>query len=101
MQDLTTTQRQFLRRFAHDIKPTVQVGKNGVTPQLIAGVGIELDAHELIKVKFMEFREEKQELSEELAKQLAADLVAVIGNTAILYRQQRDPEKRRISLPWG
>lgn len=101
LQDLTTTQRQFLRRIAHDIKPTIQIGKNGVTPQLVAGIGLELDAHELIKIKFMEFREEKRELAEELASQLAADLVALIGNTAILYRQQRDPEKRRISLPWG
>ncbi|MDZ4716963.1 MAG: ribosome assembly RNA-binding protein YhbY [Roseiflexaceae bacterium] len=100
LQDLSTTQRQFLRRSAHALKPTIQIGKNGITPQLIAGVGLELDAHELIKVKFMEFREEKRELAEDLATQLAADLVALIGNTAILYRQQRDPEKRKISLPW-
>jgi RNA-binding protein len=96
---LTTTQRQFLRRSAHDLKPNIQVGKNGVTPQLVAGVGVELDTHELIKVKFMEFREEKRELAEDLAAQLAAALVAMIGNTAILYRQQPDPEKRKILLP--
>jgi RNA-binding protein YhbY len=38
MKDLTNTQKQFLRRSAHDLKPVVQVGKNGLAEQLyIAG----------------------------------------------------------------
>ncbi len=97
--DLTQSQRQFLRRSAHDLRPTVQVGKNGVSPALIASAAAELEAHELIKVKFMEFREERRELSEQLAADLGAELVAVIGNVAVLYREQRDPQKRQIRLP--
>jgi RNA-binding protein len=98
---LTKTQRQYLRRSAHELKPTVQVGKHGMTPSVITSVSDELNAHELIKVKFMDFREEKRELSEQLAFQLNAVLVALIGNIAILYRQQNDPERRTIILPLG
>jgi RNA-binding protein len=96
---LTQTQRQYLRKIAHDLRPNAQVGKNGLTESVIASIGQALDAHELIKVKFMDFRDEKNELSELLAEQLGAHLVAMIGNIAILYRQQRDPEKRRVILP--
>lgn len=99
MDELTKGQRQYLRRFAHDLRPTVQIGKNGVTPQLIASVEHELDAHELVKVKFMDFRDEKGAIARDLSAQLDAALVAEIGNIAILYRQQRDPSRRKVILP--
>ncbi len=101
MTDLTTTQRQFLRRSAHDLRPTIQIGRNGLTAALMAAVGLELDAHELIKVKFMEYREEKREIAERIAAEHGAALVAIIGNVAIFYRQQRNAELRRITLPAG
>lgn len=96
---MNNAQRQYLRRRAHDLRPTVQIGKQGVTPQLMATVGNELEAHELIKVKFLDFQDEKRELAEQIAAQNGAALVALIGNVAILYRQQPDPEKRKLSLP--
>jgi RNA-binding protein len=99
MRELTNTQKQFLRRSAHDLKPVVQVGKNGLAEQLYTALEQELAAHELIKVKFMDFRDEKRELSEALAERTGSLLIGVIGNIAILYRQQPDPDKRKIRLP--
>jgi RNA-binding protein len=96
---LTNTQRQYLRRLAHDRKVTVQLGKQGLTPAVLDSVEIELNTRELIKLKFMDFRDEKRELAEEVAGDTNAELVAMIGNIAILYREQRDPEKRTIALP--
>jgi RNA-binding protein len=96
---LSNTQKQHLRRMAHDLKPAVQVGKNGLTEQVYGALEHELDAHELIKVKFMDFRDEKRELAEELAERTGSALIGIIGNIAIVYRQQADPEKRTIRLP--
>jgi RNA-binding protein len=96
---LTNTQRQYLRRLAHDRKVTVQLGKQGLTPAVLDSVEIELNTRELIKLKFMDFREEKRELAEEIASDTSAEFVAMIGNIAILYREQRDPEKRTVILP--
>ena len=98
---LSNTQRQFLRRMAHDLRPSAQLGKNGLSPAFIASVEQELHARELIKVKLMDFRDQKQEIIDELCKAVDATSVASIGNIAILYREHRDPERREIVLPWG
>jgi RNA-binding protein len=47
----------------------------------------------------MGFKEEKRQLTEELAEASNGTLIGLIGNVAILYREQSDPEKRQIKLP--
>ena len=88
-----------VRRLAHDLKPVVQVGKNGLSESLYESLERELDAHELIKVKFMDFRDQKRGLTEELVERTNSALILLIGNIAIVYRQQADPERRKIQLP--
>ena len=66
---------------------------------LIDAVNEALDAHELIKVKFIEFKEERKELSAEMAEKCQCHLAGIIGHVAILYRENPEPEKRRIKLP--
>lgn len=99
MPPLTQAQRQFLRKAAHDLSPIVHIGKNGLSDNLFSSTELALDAHELIKVKFNDFKDEKREVAQELADRVRAELIYVIGNTAILYRQQPDAEKRKIDLP--
>jgi RNA-binding protein len=99
MRTLTNAQRAHLRRLAHHLKPVVQIGKQGLTDAVLASVDETLKAHELIKVKFMDFRDQKRELTEELVAASGSALVGMIGNIAILYRQQADPQKRKINLP--
>ncbi|MEN9937653.1 MAG: hypothetical protein RLZZ387_4232 [Chloroflexota bacterium] len=99
MQQLSSGQRQWLRKMAHDLRPTAQVGKNGLTEHVVAAVDEALEANELIKVKFMDFQDQRQALSDTLADETRSVLVAVIGNVAILYREQADPERRTITLP--
>lgn len=97
--ELTKHQRAFLRKRAHDLKPVVQIGKNGMTERLIDSANLALDSHELIKIKFLDFQDQKREYSEQLAALLDGELITVIGNIAVMYRQQSDPERRRINLP--
>ena len=99
MRRLTNAQRAHLRRLAHHLKPVVQIGKQGLTSAVQASVDEALNAHELIKIKFMDFRDQKQELTEELVAASGSALVGMIGNIAIIYRQQPNPEKRKITLP--
>ena len=98
MRELTSGQRQHLRRLAHDIRPVVQIGKQGVTDKAVATVDQALDAHELIKIKFLDYQDQRHALSADLATSLGAALVGVVGNVAIVYRRQRDPERRKIEL---
>ena len=98
METLKGSQRKNLRALAHHLKPLVMIGAKGVTDQLVGSVDIALNDHELIKVKFGEFKEAKKEISEEIAKATKSELVGLIGNIAIFYRRHPDPEKRKIKI---
>ena len=99
MQQLTQTERQHLRKLAHDLRPVLQIGKQGLTPNALSSIENALAARELIKLKFLDFQDEKQSLSEQIATELGAALIGIVGNVAIFYRQQPDPDRRRIELP--
>ena len=98
MKKLKGADRKYLRSLAHELKPLVQVGKSGVTEGLVASVNEVLDQHELIKVRFLE-KEEKKTLADEVALRAQCEQVGMIGHIAIYYREQEDPEKRKIQLP--
>jgi RNA-binding protein len=99
MEKLKGSQKKYLRSQAHHLKPLVIIGTKGITGPLIASVDSALQDHELIKVKFGEFKEAKKEISEEIAKATKSELVGLIGNIAILYRQHPQSEKRKVKLP--
>ena len=101
MQALKGYQKKFLKARAHGLKPVVFIGQKGLTPTLIESIQKALERHELIKVKFIEFKDRQQKLSTAEAVTAEADcqLVGMIGHMVILYRQQSDPEKRKIQLP--
>jgi len=94
-------QRKYLRGLAHDLKPLVFLGQKGLTEGLIASVNEALELHELIKLKFLDFKEksQKEELAGHIEQRTGSELVGIIGNIAIFYRRQEDGEKRTIVLP--
>ena len=93
----TSKQRANLRSLASMLKPIGQVGKEGVTENLIAGLSDALDAHELIKVTMLPAAgEDGENLAANLADLLGADVVAVIGRKAIFYRRSLREEIEHI-----
>ena len=98
MEKLSGSERKFLRGLAHHLDPAVQVGTKGVTDNLIVAVVDALDRLELIKVKFGEFKGEKEELSSVIEEKAECERVGLIGNVAIFYRMHADEEKRSIDL---
>jgi RNA-binding protein len=94
-------QKKFLKGRAHGLKPVVFLGQKGLTDNLIESIHEALNTHELIKVKFMEFKEKKQKagLAETIEAETSCQLVGMIGHIAIFYRQHADPDKRKIKLP--
>ncbi len=98
MIELTSKQRKALEKQAQALAPVVMVGQNGITENVIAKTAESLASHELIKVKFIDFKEESKNLAYKLAESCDATLVRVIGFVAILYRQAEDEKKRHIKL---
>lgn len=101
MSKLNGFQRKYLRGIAHGLSPVILIGQKGLTAEVLISAASALDHHELIKVKFNEFKEKEQksEIVGRLERETGCERVGIIGHTAILYRQQKDPEKRKISLP--
>ena len=71
------------------LTPTIQIGKNGVTPHLIAELTEQLRQRKLVKVKILSsaFRGSgRDEILKELAGGSRAYLVEVRGNTALFFK---------------
>ena len=96
---LTSKQRKTLRGLAHGLPPLVLVGKAGVTDELVVQVDRALEAHELIKVRFLIGKDDKAAAALEIVRRTGAAEVGRIGHVSILYRPHPDPGKRRIELP--
>lgn len=94
---MTPTKQQLrtLKTEAQNIKPTIQIGKEGLTQGQLDRISHELTHHELIKVRFNAHKDQKTRLSQEITARTQATQVDLIGNTLVLYRQSPNPEKRR------
>ena len=99
MNNLSSSQRSYLRSQAHHLEPVVLIGKNGITDGTIESIDRVLEARELIKIKFREFKDEKLSLSEEITELTNSQVVGVIGHTVIIFRQNPDSDKRQIHIP--
>jgi len=87
-----------LKKLAHDLKPVVFLGQKGITDSLIKATEEALNDHELIKVRFVDFKEAKKDIIAEIIEKTASHLISIIGNIAIIYKPQENPEKKVIVL---
>ncbi|HEY1405115.1 MAG TPA: ribosome assembly RNA-binding protein YhbY [Spirochaetota bacterium] len=99
MSELAGWQKQYLRGLAHHLKPLIQVGKLGMTPALVDTIRKALDSHELIKIKFLDFKDEKEHISERIVAATDSHFVGLIGNVLTIYRESSDKNKRKIIVP--
>ena len=95
MIELSSKQRKILEKYAQPLQSVVIVGQNGVTEAVEKMTDASLAAHELIKISFNEFKDEKRHLAASLAEDCSAVLVRVIGNKAILYRPAEKADERK------
>ncbi len=98
---LSSARKRYLKSAAHPLKPVVFIGRKGITDAVVRSLETALDTHELIKVKFLDFKEkgQKQELVDVLERRTGASGVGILGHIALFYREHPDPEKRKIVLP--
>lgn len=95
---ITGKQRSYLKSLAHDIDPTVYIGKAGVTDNVIKAIDMCLEARELVKVKLQDgCVMEPKDVANDMAAKLGAEFVQAIGRRFTLYRQSK--ENKKIELP--
>lgn len=100
MEELKGFQRKYLRGLAHKLNPSAVVGQKGLTPSLIEEIETALDASELIKVRFNDFKEkdQKKAITQEIIESTQSSMAGMIGHIVILYRPNKNKEKRQIRL---
>jgi len=85
---LASKTRALLRSRAQALNPVVMVGHDGISEGVIEALDKALDDHELVKVRFQDFKDSTKILAQELEKATSSDLVATTGFTAVFYRKQ-------------
>ena len=95
---LTGKQRRHLRALGHELKPIVQVGRDGIDDGVVAAIEQALVDHELVKVKLGETAElDRHDTALAIANRTGSEVAQVLGNTLLLYRP--DPDDPAIVLP--
>jgi len=86
MEKLTNPELRKLKAQAQLLEPMFKVGKAGLSEAFVKSVADGLAHHELVKVKFVEFKDEKKTLAPELADKTSSHIIMRVGNVVVLYR---------------
>lgn len=97
---LTSKQRAYLRGMANGLDPIFQIGKSGISDEMINQLAGALELRELIKVRILETAMlDTKETANEVAARLKADPVQAIGSKFVIYKRANKEQHRKIELP--
>jgi putative YhbY family RNA-binding protein len=93
---LNVTERLALKGRAHQLKPTVMIGNAGLTESVLKEIALTLKLHELIKIRVMAERPEREAILAAICAQLNAAPVQHIGKILVIYLPNPDANKIEI-----
>ena len=92
LEPLNNSQIRKFKAAAQRLEPILKIGKAGLSDGFVQSVNEALNQHELVKIKFVEFKKQKKELAPELAEKTSSHLVMRVGNVMVLHRpKQNEP----------
>ncbi len=96
---ITSKQRAYLRACATGENTIFQIGKGGISEEMLHQISNALEARELIKLRVLDNAEYgPREAAEEIATAVDALVVTVIGTKFVLYRETQNEKKKKIDL---
>lgn len=97
---MTSKQRSYLKGLAMTMNPSFQIGKSGLTTEIIDAYKEALEKHELLKINVLKNCEDDiNGLAIAISENTNAEVVQIIGRKIVIYKQAYDPENRKIQLP--
>lgn len=94
---MNSKQRAYLKSMAGKISPVFQVGKNGVTPELIKSVDEVLEKRELVKgAALNNCPLDAKEAADIISGRTNSETVCVIGKKIVLFRRNK---KNPVIMP--
>ena len=97
--ELSSKQRVFLKKMAHEIDPVVRIGKDGIDDDVIESIANAVKKRELIKVKILQNSEVEvaRELGNELASKTNTALTTLARDSRVSRATTRSrSEERRV-----
>lgn len=95
----TSKERSNLRSIAQNITPIGQVGKGGISENMVKSFSDALDARELIKISVLNNNDDNpKDVAIEIANLLSAEVVEVIGKKIVLYRRSSRKDVEHIKF---
>jgi RNA-binding protein len=91
MSGLTARMKRRIKHRLSGEKPTIRIGKNGVSQELVKEIEKQLDKREMVKIKILQSAldgDEAKEIASRIAEQTGASLVEVRGHTFMLYKRK-------------
>ncbi len=95
--ELIGKQKRFLRAQAVTMKAIVQIGKQGITNEILTSIRVACDARELIKVTILQNSDTEPEDLAERIEEMGLDVVQIIGRNLIVFKVSAKKENRKIS----
>ncbi|MBR4173447.1 MAG: ribosome assembly RNA-binding protein YhbY [Clostridia bacterium] len=97
---ITSKQRAYLRKLANGLDPIFQIGKGGITDEVITQLALALETRELIKIHILETALlDAKDAVNDVAKRLKAEPVQAIGSKIVIYKRANKEKNRKIELP--
>ena len=96
---MTSKQRAYLRGLANNLQPIFQIGKYGLSDNLIKQLDDALEARELIKISVLETAPDSvKSLGEEIANSTNSVCVQTVGSKITLYRAKKKDAKIKLAV---
>lgn len=87
---LTSKQKKYLKKEAHDLKPILQIGKDGLSNNSFITLNQALKAHELVKVSLLQNTSvTAEEAMLDILSRCHCEFVFKIGSTLIFYKSSK------------
>ena len=96
--EMNGKQKRYLRSLAVNIKPIVQIGKSGLSHEILTSIRNAADARELIKVNILQNSDEVATDVAEAIEEMGLDVVQIIGRNLIVFKVSDRKENRKISV---
>jgi len=92
LSQITPGKKRYVKRRLSFEKPTIWIGKSGVSAEILKEIEKQLDKNEMVKIKILRSaigKEETKQIASHVANQIGASLVGVKGHIFMLYRRRK------------
>jgi RNA-binding protein len=86
LEPLSNSQLRKFKAAAQHLEPMLKVGKAGLSDGFVRSLDAALAQHDLVKIKFVEFKDQKKELAPQLAEKTSSHVIMRVGNVVVLHR---------------